>query len=193
MTPLTNRTGEGYKVLTGKETQRYFIKNIQDKWFLEEKYLSESDIDRAKRKKVVVQDIVAHVTKPVPHIKLTATIDDQQQFCLNTVMCFSEKKEVPNEFLVGLINSSLMSFFFYYFIYNQAIRTMHFMPGYADKTPIPINLTKTHSIVQLVDKILSIKKQNPSTDTSELENQIDQLVYLLYELTDEEIKIIENT
>lgn len=34
-------------------------------------------------------------------------------------------------------------------------------------------------------------KQNPQTDTTELENQIDQLVYQLYELTDEEIKIIE--
>jgi hypothetical protein len=37
-----------------------------------------------------------------------------------------------------------------------------------------------------------LKKQNPSVDTTALENQIDQLVYKLYELTEEEIKIIEN-
>jgi hypothetical protein len=45
----------------------------------------------------------------------------------------------------------------------------------------------------LVDQILSIKKQNPDEDTSHLEKQIDQLVYKLYDLTEEEIKIIESS
>lgn len=35
------------------------------------------------------------------------------------------------------------------------------------------------------------KKDNPHSDTSEWEKEIDQLVYKLYELTDEEIKIGE--
>jgi hypothetical protein len=38
--------------------------------------------------------------------------------------------------------------------------------------------------------LLSIK-QNPSADTTDLENEIDQLVYGLYDLTEEEIKIVE--
>jgi hypothetical protein len=42
-----------------------------------------------------------------------------------------------------------------------------------------------------VDKILAAKKQNPQTDTSEWENEIDELVYRLYDLTEDEIKIIE--
>jgi hypothetical protein len=37
-----------------------------------------------------------------------------------------------------------------------------------------------------------LKKENPSTNTTVFENQLDQLVYQLYELTEEEIKIIEN-
>ena len=49
------------------------------------------------------------------------------------------------------------------------------------------------SIVDLVDKILAVKKQNPETDTKELENQIDQMVYELYGLTDAEIAIVENS
>lgn len=36
------------------------------------------------------------------------------------------------------------------------------------------------------------KRQNPSADTTDLENQIDQWVYKLYDLTEEEIEIIEN-
>jgi len=41
------------------------------------------------------------------------------------------------------------------------------------------------------DQILSAKKQNPEADTNQLERQIDQLVYKLYDLIEEEIKIIE--
>jgi type II restriction/modification system DNA methylase subunit YeeA len=54
---------------------------------------------------------------------------------------------------------------------------------------------KASSIVRqieaLVDKILAAKKQNPNAHTSNLEKQIDEWVYELYELTEEEIRIVE--
>jgi adenine-specific DNA-methyltransferase len=43
----------------------------------------------------------------------------------------------------------------------------------------------------LVSQIHNAKKQDPATDTIALEKEIDQLVYQLYGLTDEEIKIVE--
>ena len=46
-------------------------------------------------------------------------------------------------------------------------------------------------IIRLVDRVLTIKNQAPSADTSALESEIDRLVYQLYGLTDEEIAIIE--
>ncbi len=49
-----------------------------------------------------------------------------------------------------------------------------------------------NNISALVNEIITTKNENPSSDTTDLENQIDQLVYQLYELTEEEIKIIEN-
>jgi len=39
--------------------------------------------------------------------------------------------------------------------------------------------------------ILSAKKENPAADTAALEREIDGLVYGLYELTEEEIAVIE--
>ena len=42
-----------------------------------------------------------------------------------------------------------------------------------------------------MDRVLTIKNQTPSADTSALESEIDRLVYQLYGLTDEEIRIIE--
>ena len=43
----------------------------------------------------------------------------------------------------------------------------------------------------LVDQILTAKQKDPDADTSALERQIDQMVYKLYDLTNEEIDIIE--
>jgi hypothetical protein len=45
--------------------------------------------------------------------------------------------------------------------------------------------------VDLVDKILIIKAESPRADISVLERQIDSLVYRLYNLTYNEVKLIE--
>jgi hypothetical protein len=48
-----------------------------------------------------------------------------------------------------------------------------------------------NQIESLVDAILSAKKDNPGANTTILEQQIDRRVYRLYDLTDEEIEIVE--
>ena len=53
------------------------------------------------------------------------------------------------------------------------------------------NQPTADKIIALVEKILALKESDPKSDTQELESQIDSLVYALYNLTDEEIKIIE--
>lgn len=52
-------------------------------------------------------------------------------------------------------------------------------------------ILKKRSKLKLPKKNLFAKKQNPDADTTDLETQIDQLVYKLYNITPEEIKIIE--
>lgn len=68
--------------------------------------------------------------------------------------------------------------------------------------PVPnANGLQQQQIITLVDKMLALKKDcrvehgsdSELADTSTLEMQIDELVYKLYGLTDEEIKIIEQT
>jgi hypothetical protein len=66
---------------------------------------------------------------------------------------------------------------------------------YIENLPIPLITEENEWIAKkieaLVDKIIIAKKQNKNADTSAYEKQIDQLVYKLYNLTEEEIKIIE--
>ena len=51
--------------------------------------------------------------------------------------------------------------------------------------------TEQSNITKVVTKILDIKKQDPAADTTALEAEIDQLVYQLYGLTEEEIAAVE--
>ena len=58
--------------------------------------------------------------------------------------------------------------------------------------PIPdVSLEQQQPLVKLVDEILAAKAQNPAADVSTLEAEIDRLVYALYGLTPEEIRIVE--
>ncbi|MGQ9844587.1 MAG: class I SAM-dependent DNA methyltransferase, partial [Spirochaetota bacterium] len=67
--------------------------------------------------------------------------------------------------------------------------------AFLENLPLPPITTDNQPLVAqieaLVDKILAAKKQNPQADTSHWEREIDRLVYELYGLTEEEIRIVE--
>ncbi|EMQ5438553.1 hypothetical protein WG278_001832, partial [Campylobacter coli] len=66
---------------------------------------------------------------------------------------------------------------------------------YVEKFPILKIHSKNQKIadelINLVDEILKAKEQDKNANTQELENKINSLVYKLYNLTEEDIKIIE--
>jgi hypothetical protein len=47
-------------------------------------------------------------------------------------------------------------------------------------------------VVSLVDKILAVKAADPQADTAVFERELDRLVYCLYNLTDDEVRVIES-
>lgn len=64
--------------------------------------------------------------------------------------------------------------------------------NYVKEFPIvQVDDDKQNQISKLVDDILFLKKENEEADTSKIERNIDHLVYKLYDLTQEEIKIVE--
>lgn len=66
-------------------------------------------------------------------------------------------------------------------------------PWYTKKqlADFPIKKKEEKKIASLVDRILAAKHADPEADTTALERKIDELVYQLYGLTEEEIKIVE--
>ena len=112
--------------------------------------------------------------------------------CYVTQTFFSIKTTRWNmKFLTGVLNSKLVAFW---------LRHKGKMQGsnyQVDKeplqgTPLPlIDLSLQQPIIDLVDAILTKKKQSPQADILDLENTIDYHVYNLYGLSDNEIKIVE--
>ena len=93
------------------------------------------------------------------------------------------------KYLLALLNSKL----FYNWFYHKGKRKGESLELYLiplSETPIKIADVNNQTVfVEIVDKIISTKKKNK--DTATLEKQIDQMVYKLYNLTAEEIKIVE--
>ena len=54
-----------------------------------------------------------------------------------------------------------------------------------------ISRSKDWNQINLTDKIISKKTKDTPTDTTSLEHEIDKLVYKLYKLTYDEVKVVD--
>ncbi len=118
-------------------------------------------------------------------------------FILDTNYFFEVSKfGNTKNYLLGLLNSKLLTFWLK--AKNTPLGDMGAYRNYKyNIMELPMvkitakNKKLADKIIVLVDKILALKKKDPKANTQELEKEIDALVYQLYNLTDEEIKIIE--
>jgi hypothetical protein len=128
---------------------------------------------------------------------IIAAVDDEAGFyCIDSVNVALVKEQfVPRiYFLTGLLNSRLVNFF-YRAISQEAGRVLaQVKPQRIRILPIAEAKQEVESAVtKLVMQIMQAKANSPDADTSKLEAEIDQIVYRLYGLTDEEIAIVEGS
>ena len=201
------------KVLGGKNINRYYYPNTI-KGFLDKKYIKNNK-GVIRENSILAQNIVAHIMNPTPHIKIIAmlsnTIENKDKYILvNTINQLDNISDLNSKFILAILNSKLISWFTYIFVFGKAIRTMHFDNPATSRIPMPsVDLIKKSDkevhdkLVKLVDNIIAINKKlvgenNPNTkeilerQVRALDGEIDKLVYGLYGLSDNEIRIIEN-
>jgi hypothetical protein len=108
----------------------------------------------------------------------------------NSMNIVNFKKYAP-EFILSILNSKLISFWFVYkFGKMQRGIFPQFKINELEIFPIiDINDINQKALINLVEKIHSLKEQNEATN--ELETEIDIMVYKLYELTYDEVKIVD--
>ncbi|EPX7557686.1 class I SAM-dependent DNA methyltransferase [Campylobacter coli] len=101
------------------------------------------------------------------------------------------------KYLLGLLSSNLITYYYKNFSQGCKLGTKGYQYNKhaLENLPIPKINSKNQNIVDelinLVDEILKAKEQDKNANTQELENKINSLTYKLYNLTEEEIKIIE--
>lgn len=119
------------------------------------------------------------------------TIDDKGEFYIvNTAYIIGSDEKS----LLGILSSKVIDFFYRNISASYRGGYLRFIYQYLAQIPIvmiPDYVKK--QITNIVTKILNIRKSNPNANTDTLEQEIDRIVYRLYELTPEEIRIVEES
>ncbi len=96
------------------------------------------------------------------------------------------------KFLMAFLHSKLITYVFKLFYAGGGLGETgyRYKKAFFEQLPIPqISKPAQQPFIALVNKILTAKQQ--AQDTRTLETQIDKMVYGLYSLTDDEIRIVE--
>lgn len=198
-------------VIGGKQVQRYHIADAAERKV--KKASITEDNSFVKEDSILVQNIVAHIQNPYPRIQIIATMPGKliadKSVILDTVNQLTNKSNVSGKFLLGVLNSKIISWYTYRFVFANAIRTMHFDSTTTMKIPFPDIDIKEKSqkaahdnIVKLVEQILQLTEELKTvrlitkTDLIEskigyLENEVDQCVAALFQLDKNELEVIK--
>jgi len=178
-------------ILKGASIQRYYytlqMSQGQIDFLDEEKYLVDYGNTEKSSHHKIERIAMQGMTGANDKIRLIMTIIPKGYYLANSCNYILPTSKMDLYCMLGFLNSRLINWFFRCFSTNSNVN------GYeVDNFPIPqIELSLQSEISDLVKKILSIKKTNPLTDTADLERKIDNIIYGIYRLTEEEIRIIE--
>ncbi|GAA9414431.1 class I SAM-dependent DNA methyltransferase [Helicobacter pylori] len=181
-----------------KETNGRIYKGANcHRYFLDTQYLFAKDnqITQQIFEKNYYQNIIVtqNITGTSDAYRIHANlieVKNQEMLFLDTCNLSYCKEREHAKFLVGLLNSRLLDWLF-----RKTSTNNHVNLYELETLPIP-QITKSNQptadkITDCAKAILEAKEKDPKANTQKLEKEIDALVYQLYNLTDEEIKTIE--
>ena len=120
----------------------------------------------------------------------TFAYDINSRFSNNTVYFMTG--DVNLLFMLGYLNTRIATYLFSQIGSTSGVGTTRWQSFTMERLLVPVaSQAQQAPIATLANRILAKKRTAPSADTSELEAQIDSLVYCLYGLTPEEIETIE--
>ncbi|WP_157143654.1 Eco57I restriction-modification methylase domain-containing protein [Brachyspira pilosicoli] len=207
-----NPKEEYYFVLGGKNISRYYFPENNKKYILK-KYVDDNKAFIDKNS-ILAQRIVSYTEIPKPSIAIRSITADMinnldKYMIVDTINQLSNNSNLSSRFISAILNSKLISWYTYSFIYARAIMTMQFDNPVTSRIPMPvIDLSNSShkevhdKIVVLVDNIIELnKKVNTEKNPNSLnminrqilacEKQLNVLIYKLYDLSEDEINIID--
>jgi methylase of polypeptide subunit release factors len=177
-----------------KYTSLWGIKDIQ---YIKGKYeypvILDDDIGYISKKRLLQSNsqkiIIANMTK-----EIEAFFDYQRKYIAgkSTTICIGNENDLKT--VLSLLNSKLVSYWYKITFHSGKMSggALSISQNKLKIIPLPkISTNSRQSFIELIDKIIFNKECNENT--TDLEGEIDQLVYQLYDLTDEEIAIVEKS
>jgi adenine-specific DNA-methyltransferase len=175
-----------YKLLDGRNIGKYGIN-----WT--GKYLDYS-LDRihsCKRKDIFEADeklLFRRVSST-----LIATYDNEQYFALNTLVVMTPKVSGVNlKYILALFNSKLMNYVYRNKFKSTKTVFSEIQARSVGELPIRDSVL-IDEVVTIVDEILRIKRTDFNADCSTLERRIDDIVYRIYDVSEEQKLMIEDS
>jgi hypothetical protein len=172
------------KMYRGCHVHRYYIDNEVEEYILGG-YKNDIVQNNIKNRYIVCQQISGMTDKRRFNVAIT-----KQDKCLfgNSVNKLAICRDYNPFYILAIINSQVIDWYF-----RKTSTNNHVNIYELEQLPIPkASIEQQNPIVELINKIMEKKQSNSAADISLLEREIDRLVYKLYNLTDEEIAVIEH-
>jgi len=171
------------KILYGREISRFSINWQGD-------YLKYGDWLHRKRPSYVFDKpkiFIQRIRNPKLKNRLIAALDYDGYLATNGLSIILAIDNGPNiELITGILNSKLINYWFGFHYKDVNIK-----PAQLRTIPLPDNVSSNIATL-IVDVVKEVSKKDKDADIKNFESQIDKMVYDLYGLTKEEIKIIES-
>lgn len=178
---VSNISGK-YRFLTGSNVEKYCYKTVS---YIEQDVVDEFQKDAMfyKGKRLLVRETGSY---------LTIVYLEEDIFCNRSLYSTIIKDNSFNvQYVVGILNSRPIQYYYQQKFKAETDLFPKIRIKQAKQLPIPIAPLQIQStIAGLVEEIIKIKK-NSLSSTEKLEREIDKIVYELYGLTEEEIRVVE--
>ncbi|MGL2594905.1 DUF7149 domain-containing protein [Helicobacter pylori] len=177
------------RIYKGANCHRYFLDTQY--LFAKDNQITQQIFEKNYYQNIIVTQNITGTSDPYRIHANLIEVKNQEMLFLDTCNLSYCKWQEHAKFLVGLLNSRLLDWLF-----RKTSTNNHVNLYELETLPIP-QITKSNKptadkITDYAEQILQAKAKDPKANTQGLEKEIDALVYQLYNLTDEEIKTIEN-
>jgi hypothetical protein len=140
-------------------------------------------------KRILVKQIIDWTSK-----RIWAALTEEELYNTQNAFTIIPNDSFLPEYILAILNSKLISYYHRKkFLDEYKSRFQKILIKDCKQFPIKvIGKDEQSQFSLIVNKIIKAKNNDTKSNTKLLEDQIDKLIYDLYELTDEEITIVEN-
>jgi len=194
------------RLLAGNDVMRYLVRWNREQWISYGPWLGAPRKQRFfTKKRIIVKQIIDWTSK-----RIWASITDEELYNTQNAFNLLPKPRWSHEYLLGILNSRLMTFYhrkkfldeFKMRFQKILIRDCRRLPIHTIDFSNPDEKAQHDKLVSLVDNMLELQKKYHEARMERdkelyerqiklVDAQIDGLVYDLYGLTEEEIKVVE--